>query len=119
MRIAAYALVPDGGTQIVVLETDDGDRLSIGLDGRMDSPVAGLQVFVGSAPEHPDTRLLPIGGSEEAETVALLDRWLEETQGYLRRESLMDADISKLQGQSLRDRLAIEFLLELRARKVD
>lgn len=119
MRISDYVLAPDGGTQIVTLEIDDGRQLSIGLDGRMDSPAAGMQLFIGDGPEAPDARMLPIGGAEEAEVVALLERWLEDTQGFLRRESLMDADISRLQGQSLRDRLAIELLLAIRARKLD
>jgi hypothetical protein len=119
VRITDYALAPDGGIQIVTLEIDDGQQLSIGLDGRMDSPAAGMQLFIGNGPEAPDASMLQIGGAEEAEIIALLERWLEKTQSYIRRESLMDADISKLKGQSLRDRLAIEFLLEIQQRNID
>lgn len=119
MQISDYALALDGGTQIVVVETDGGERLTIGLDGRMDSPLAGMQLFIGPAPEHRDTRMLPIPGPEEAEIIALLERWLEETQDCVRRESLMDADLSTLRGQGLLDRLALELLLEIRARKTD
>ena len=116
MRISDYALTPDGGTQIVTLEIDDGQQLSIGLDGRMDSPAAGMQLFIGNGPDAPGTRMLKIGGAEEAEVVALLERWLEETQGFIRREALMDADIASLEGQDLLDRLALGFLLEIQQR---
>lgn len=116
VRICDYVLAPDGGTQVVTLETDSGNQLSIGLDGRMSSPAAGLQLFIGNGPDAPDARMLPLGGPEEAEVIALLERWLEETQGYIRREALMDADISALEGQSLLDRLALQFLLEIRQR---
>ena len=118
MRIADYALATDGGTQVIDLETDDGQKVSIGLDGRMDSPGAGKQLFIGAGPESPNARMLPIGGPEENEVLLLLQRWLDETQGFVRRESLMDADLSTLQGQDLLDRLAIEFLLAVRHRDI-
>ena len=116
MRIIDYALAPDGGTQVVTLELDDGQKLSIGLDGRMDSPAAGTQLFIGHGPDAPGTRLLPVGGKEEAEVIAILERWLEKTQGFMRREALMDADISSLEGQDLLDRLVLGFLLEIQQR---
>lgn len=116
MRISDYALAPDGGTQIVTLEIDDGQQLSIGLDGRMDSPAAGVQLFIGTGPDAPGTRILEIGGAEESEVISLLERWLEETQGFIRREALMDADIASLEGQDLLDRLALGFLLEIQQR---
>jgi len=40
MRGLDYALATDGGTQVIVLEIDEGEKLMIGLDGRMDSPVS-------------------------------------------------------------------------------
>jgi hypothetical protein len=46
MRIRNYALALDGGTQIVVLETDDDEQISIGLNGRMDAPARGKQLFI-------------------------------------------------------------------------
>jgi hypothetical protein len=51
MRILDYALSPDGGTQVIILELDNGEQLKIGLDGRMDSPVSGKQMFIGSSLE--------------------------------------------------------------------
>jgi len=57
--------------------------------------------------------MLPIGGTEEREVISLLEEWLEKIQGFIRRESLMDADQSSLKGQDLLDRLALEFLLEI------
>jgi hypothetical protein len=119
VRIIDYALAPDGGTQIVTLEIDDGQQLSIGLDGRMDSPAAGMQLFIGNGPDAPSARMLRIGGAEEAEVITVLERWLEEAQGFIRREALMDADLSSLEGQDLLDRLAFEFLLEIRQRNID
>jgi hypothetical protein len=119
VRIIDYALAPDGGTQIVTLEIDDGQQLSIGLDGRMDSPAAGMQLFIGNGPDARSARMLRIGGAEEAEVITVLERWLEEAQGFIRREALMDADLSSLEGQDLLDRLAIEFLLEIRQRNID
>ena len=119
MRILDYAFATDGGTKIIDLETDDGQRISIGLDGRMDSTGAGKQLFIGAGPESPDVRMLPIGGPEENEVMSLLQRWLDETQGFIRRESLMSSDNSSLQGQDLLDRLALEFLLEIRHRDLD
>lgn len=116
MRILDYALAPDGGTQVVILETDAGDQVTIGLDGRMDSPGSGKQLFVGAFLGSPDARMLPVGGTEEREVVALLESWLDETQGFIRRETLIEADISLLAGQDLLDRLALEFLLQVRSR---
>ena len=43
--------------------------------------------------------MLQIGSQEENEVLLLLQRWLDETQGFVRRESLMDADLSTLQGR--------------------
>lgn len=119
MRILDYALSLDGGTQIVVLETASGERLTIGLDGRMNSPNSGKQLFIGAAPDSPDAQLLPIGGTEEREVISLLERWVDETQGFLRREALMESEKSTLKGQDLLDRLALQFLLEVRNRGVD
>ncbi|UCH48110.1 MAG: hypothetical protein JSU95_19120 [Betaproteobacteria bacterium] len=118
MRIVDYALATDGGTQVIDLEKDDGQRVCIGLDGRMDSTGAGKQLFIGAGPESPNVLMLPIAGPEENEVLLLLQRWLEETQGSTRREFLMSADIETLQGQDLLDRLALEFLLVVRPRDV-
>lgn len=118
MRILNYALSPDGGTQVVDLETSDGERISIGLDGRMDSPGGGKQLFIGPSPESPDARMLPVGSAEEREVILLLEKWLEATQGFLRREALMNADLATLEGQDLLDRLALEFLLGIQKRDV-
>lgn len=103
----------------MTLEIDEGQQLAIGLDGRMDSPAAGMQLFIGNGPDAPGTRTLEIGGAEEAEIISVLERWLAETQGFLRREALMDADMSTLQGQDLLDRLALGLLLEIQQRNVD
>jgi len=92
MRIVDYALAMDGGTQIVEVELDAGETMMIGLDGRIDSPVSGRQLFTGSSPESPDAQLPPIGGSEEAEVIALLEKWLDQTQGFLRRGALIGSD---------------------------
>jgi hypothetical protein len=119
LRIVDYAIATDGGTQVIDLEKDDGQRVSIGLDGRMDLPGAGKQLFIGAGPESPNVRMLPIGGPEENEVLSLLERWLDETQVPNRRESLMATDTSTLQGQDLLDRLALEFLLEVRHREMD
>ena len=119
MRIVDYAIATDGGTQVIDLEKDDGQRVSIGLDGRMDSPGAGKQLFIGPGPDSPSVRMLLVGGPEENEVLSLLERWLDETQSPNRRESLMAADVSTLQGQDLLDRLALEFLLEVRHRDMD
>lgn len=118
MRVIDYAVAPDGGTQIVTLEMQDGQRLSVGLDGRMGAPAAGLQLFIGDGPEAPGARVLRIGGPEEAEIIAVLERWLDETQGFIRREALMDADIATLEGQDLLDRLALGFLLDIQQRNL-
>lgn len=119
MRIIDYALALDGGTQVIVLELDDNRTLRIGLDGRMDSPVSGKQMFIGNSPESPDARLLPIGGADEGEVIAVLEKWLDQTQGFIRREALIEVDPSTLKGQDLLDRLAIEFILKVRAREID
>ena len=113
MRVVDYVIATDGGTQVIDLEKDDGQRVRIGLDGRMDSLGAGKQLFIGAGPESPNVCMLPIGGPEENEVLSLLQRWLDETQEPNRRESLMAADTSTLRGQDLLDRLAIEFLLEI------
>ena len=72
MRFRDYALALDGGTQIIVLETGDCGQITIRLDGRMNSPTGGKQLFIGNYPEIPDTRMLPIGGIEEREVIS---RW--------------------------------------------
>ena len=82
----------------------------------MGSPTAGEQLFIGSSPESPDARMLPLGGPEERDVVSLLERWIDQTQGFLRREALMEAEQSTLEGQDLLDRMAIAFLMEVRHR---
>ncbi len=84
----------------------------------MDAPGGGKQLFIGPSPESPDARMLPVGSAEEREVILLLEKWLEATQGFLRREALMDADPEWLKGQDRLDRLALEFLLEIRNRDV-
>jgi hypothetical protein len=79
----------------------------------------GPRAFIGAGPESPNVRMLPIGGPEENEVLSLLERWLDETQVPNRRESLMGTDTSALQGQDLLDRLALEFLLEVRHRDMN
>jgi hypothetical protein len=116
VRVLDYALALDGGTQILVLELANGERMTIGLDGRMGSPTAGKQLFIGSSPESPAARMLSLGGSEERNVISLLERWIDETQGFLRRDALMEAEQSTLQGQDLLDRMAMEFLMEVRNR---
>ena len=101
-----------------MLEIDDGKKLTFGLDGRTDSPVSGNQIFTGCSPDSPDARLLPVGGTGESIIVSLLEKWLDQTQGFLRREALLEADPSALKGQDLLDRLALEFILELRDRDI-
>ena len=118
MRIIDYALALDGGTQIIVLEIGNGGQITIGLDGRMSLPTSGKQVFIGNSPESPDTRKLPIGGIEELEVISLLENWADETQGFIRREALMEAEQSTLKGQDLLDRLGLQFLFELRSRDI-
>lgn len=118
MRILNYALSPDGGTEIVDLEISDSERISIGLDGRMDSPGGGRQLFIGPSPESADARMLPIGSDDEREVILLLEKWLEATQGFLRREALMDADPATLKSQDLLDRLALEFLMKIQVRDI-
>jgi hypothetical protein len=118
MRVLDYALATDGGTRVIVLEQDDGEKLLIGLDGRMDSPVSGKQLFIGSSPESPDAQMLPVGSAEEGRVILLLENWLDQTQGYTRREALMEADLSTLRDQDLSDRLALQFVLEVRDRDV-
>ena len=117
MRVLNYSLATDGGTQVVELELDGSGRIQIGLDGRMDSPPGGRQLFIGSSPEGPDAHLLPLGSREETDAIALLDKWLEQTQGFLRREVLLNADPAVLDKQDLLDRMAIEFLLDVKNRK--
>lgn len=118
MRVLDYALATDGGTQVIVFELDDAEKLMIGFDGRMDSPVSGKQMFIGSSPESSDTRLLPIGGTEEGKVISLMKKWLDQTQGFIRREALMAIDPSELKSQDLLDRLALEFILKVRSRDV-
>lgn len=118
MQVLDYSLATDGGTQVLVFALDDGEKITLGLDGRMDSPSAGKQIFIGQSPDSPDARLLPVGGSEESNILSLLEKWLDQTQGFLRREALMEADTSELKGQDLLDRLALEFILEIRDRDI-
>lgn len=118
MRIIDYALALDGGTQIITLEISEGEQISIGLDGRVGSPTSGKQLFIGNSPESPDTRMLPIGGIEEREVVSLLENWANETQGFIRREALMEVEQSTLNGQDLLDLLGLKFLLEVQSRDV-
>jgi hypothetical protein len=116
VKIIDYALALDGGTQVVVLEDDDGRQITFGRDGRMGIPESSRQLFFGGAPDAADARRLAIGSTEEAELVALMERWLDTTQGFLRREALLDADPETLNGQDLLDRMALELYLEIRQR---
>jgi len=81
------------------------------MNGRMDSPDSGKQLFIGSSTDNPDTKWLPIGSTDEKQVIGLLQQSLDQTQGFLRREALMDADQSSLKGQDRLDRLGLEFVL--------
>lgn len=116
MRILDYSLAADGGTQVLVIELDGSGRLQVGLDGRMDSPGQGRQLFIGSMPDGHGTQLLPVGSREEADVIALLEKWQQQTQGFLRTEVLIKADPAVLDKQDLLDRMAIEFLHEVKNR---
>ena len=118
MKILNYALALDGGTQIITLEIKDGEQINIGLDGRMESPLSGRQLFIGNSPDGPETILLEIGGAEELEVIALLESWLDQTQGFLRREALMESDPDSLKGQDILDRMGLQFLLDIKRRDV-
>jgi hypothetical protein len=56
-------------------------------------------------------------GSEKADVIALLEQWQDQTQGFLRREVLVNADPDVLDKQDLLDRMAIEFLMKVKSRK--
>ena len=118
MKIHDYALAFDGGTQVITLENNEGEQISIGLDGRMESPLSGKQLFLGNSPDGPETKLLEIGGVEELEIISLLEKWLDQTQGFLRREVLMESDPASLKGQDILDRMGLEFLLKIKQRDV-
>ena len=118
MRILDYSLAVDGGTQVLEIELDGSGRIQIGLDGRMDSPGQGRQLFIGSSPDGAGAHLLPVGSSEEADVIALLEKWRQQTQGFPRAEVLIKADPAVLDKQDLLDRMAIEFLHEVKKRKL-
>ena len=118
MKVLDYALALDGGTQVITLDTGEGGQICIGLDGRMDAPLGGKQLFLGNSPDGPATRMLAIGGAEEAEIVSLLQQWLEQTQGFLRREFLMEADPASLDGQDRLDHLGMLFLRQIEQREL-
>ncbi len=118
MKILDYALALDGGTQIITLEDNEGEQISIGLDGRMESPLSGKQLFLGNSPDGSETKLLEIGGTEEFEVISLLEKWQDQTQGFLRREALMESDLASLKGQDILDRMGLEFLLKIKQRDV-
>ena len=117
MRILNVSLATDGGTQVLEIELDGSGRLQIGLDGRMDSPGQVRQLFIGNSPGGADAHLLPVGSSEEADVIALLEKWQQQTQGFLRTEVLVKADPAVLDKQDLLDRMAIEFLHEVKNRQ--
>ena len=119
MKILDYALAMDGGTQVITLDTGEGGQICIGLDGRMDAPLGGRQLFIGNSPVGPEARMLAIGGAEEAETISLLQQWREQSQGFLRREFLMDADPASLEGQDLLDCMGMLFLRQIEQRDLD
>jgi hypothetical protein len=62
--------------------------------------------------------MLPIGGIEEREIILLLENWADETQGFIRREALMEVEQSTLNGQDLLDRLGLQFLFKVQSRDV-
>lgn len=119
MKILDYALALDGGTQVITLDTGAGTTICVGLDGRMGAPLGGKQLFIGNSPEGPETRMLAIGGTEEAEIVSLLQQWLEQTQGFLRRELLLAADPDSLDGQDRLDCMGMLFLRQIEQRNLD
>jgi hypothetical protein len=116
MKILDYALALDGGAQIITIEDDEGEQITFGLDGRMDSPLSGKQLFIGGSPDSPKSRLLDIGGPEELEVILLLEKWLDQTQSLQRREALIELDQAKLKGQDLLDRLGLKFYTEVKQR---
>ena len=85
----------------------------------MDAPPGGRQLFIGNSPEDPETRMLTIGGADEAEIISLLPQWLGQTQGFSGREFLLDADLDSLEGQDLLDCMGMLFLREIEQRDLD
>ena len=118
VKIENFVLALDGGTRIIDLRMDSGELVVIGLDGRMDSPNSGKQLFIGGSADSPDAQLLPVGGDEEAGVIALLEQWLEN-QGVDRREVLINSDHSLLHDQDLLDRMAMDLLEDLKNRLLD
>ena len=119
MKILDFVIALDGGTRVIDLELDNGKVITIGLDGRMDSVLSGRQLFIGASPDGPNTEMLAVGGSKEAEIIALLEKWLEKSLESPRQNALMAADTASLKGQDLLDRMAVEFLNDVRNRQLD
>ena len=100
--------------RVLDLALDDGSRLTIGLDGRMNAPLCREQGFIGSAPAGPQGRLLPVGPGAAYAVTALPDRWRDRTRGFFRRDALMPAASSAVHGQL--DRTGRAFLCQVKAR---
>lgn len=57
-------------------------------------------------------------GAEELEIIAILESWPDQTQGFLRRDALMNADPALLKDQDILDRMGLEFLMKMKQREV-
>lgn len=83
----------------------------------MELPGQGRQLFIGSTPDGAGKQQLPVGSREETDVITLLEKWQQQTQGFLRMEVLIKADPAVLDKQDLLDRMAIEFLHEVKNRQ--
>lgn len=62
--------------------------------------------------------MLEMDGAEELEIIAILESWPDQTQGFLRRDALMNADPALLKDQDILDRMGLEFLMKMKQREV-
>lgn len=110
-RFVDCAVVMDGGTITCRAVLGDGTVSELGLDARIPKTKAQRHIFIGAGyPTLPNARILERGSREEQEVIAAIEDYIDRTCGFLRRESLMDAEPSTLDERDRGDLIAVSLM---------
>ncbi len=110
-RFIDGAVAGDRGTINCRVELMDGSVIDLGLDCRIPKKKSERRIFSGGGyPTDTKARTLELGGEEEAKVIGAITSYLERTCGFLRRESLDEADPQSLCERDMADRMALLLL---------
>lgn len=110
-QIVGGGIFADGGTLNCRIQLIDGTECWLGLDARVPTAPRDRRIFLGGEyPNLPGVKLLERGSLEEVDVIRSLQDYLDRTCGFLRREALMEAELSALGEEDAKDRMVVNLL---------